>query len=72
MTNEVNEMAAKKKRTITPEHLAKMQEGKLKAKRHRERVADAEELETRMRNAAREAAKPVRMKGHKRRRHVHK
>lgn len=58
---------AKKKRTITPEHLAKMQTGKERAKRHRERVADAEELETKMRNAARDAAKPVRIKSKKRR-----
>lgn len=33
-----------KKRTITPEHLAKMQEGKRKAKVHRARVAGLSEL----------------------------
>lgn len=68
------ELAGKnKKRTLTPEQIAKMQEGRAKAKRHREIVADAEELEHRMRKAAYEANKPVRITG--RRRHkssVHK
>lgn len=63
-------MAAKKKRTLSPEQLEKMQEGKLRAKRHRERVADAEALEYRMEKAAREAAKPVRIRGRKGRKYV--
>lgn len=59
---------AKKKRTITPEHLAKMQEGKLNAKRHRERVADAERLEHKMADAKRESDRPLRMKSGRKRR----
>ena len=34
----------KAKRTITPEHLAKMQEGRVRAKKHKERVAMAENI----------------------------
>lgn len=60
----------KKKRTLSPEQLAKMQEGKLRAKRHRERVADAENLERRMERAAKEAAKPVRIRGKKGRKYI--
>ena len=41
----------KKKRTITPEHLAKMQEGKKKAQRHRERMKDIDDMSKRMRDA---------------------
>lgn len=63
-------MTKRKKRTLSPEQLAKMQEGKLKAKRHRERVADAERLEHRMEQAAREASKPVRIRGRKGRKYV--
>jgi hypothetical protein len=63
-------MAKKKKtkRTITPEHLKAMQEGKAKAARHRKIVADAEGLEKRMRDAERESAKPVKI-GRKRHRY---
>lgn len=57
-------MAVKrKKRTLTPEQIAKMQEGKAKAKRHRAIVADAEKLEKRMHDAMRDADKPVRLTG---------
>lgn len=38
----------RKKRTITPEHLAKMQEGKKYAKRKREIKADVAALEKRV------------------------
>lgn len=68
--------SSKKKRTISPEHLAAMQEGRRKAaekrekdKIYKERVADAERLEKKMRNAEREANKPVRIPG-KRRHHL--
>ena len=40
--------AKRKKRTITPEHLAKMQEGKKYAKRKREIEADVASLEKRV------------------------
>ena len=59
---------SKKKRTITPEHLAAMQAGKERAKRHRKIVADAEGLEKRMLDAQRESDKPVKI-GKKRRRY---
>ena len=38
----------RKKRTITPEHLAKMQEGKRRKKVYRERVGQASALEHRV------------------------
>jgi hypothetical protein len=64
---------SKTKRTITPEHLAAMQEGRLKAaekrekdKVYKERVADAERLEKKMRDAQRESDKPVKVPGRKR------
>ena len=41
--------SSKKKRTITPEHLAKMQAGRAKARKHKERVDAVSELETRLR-----------------------
>lgn len=56
----------KKKRTLTPEQIAKMQEGRARAKRQREIVADAEKLEARMRNAEHEANKPVRLTSRRR------
>ena len=56
-----------KKRTITPEHLAAMQAGKQKAKKHRERVAQLSELDGRLSEAAREANRPVKMTTRKRR-----
>lgn len=56
---------AKKKRTITPEHLAKMQDGKRRAKQHRERVAMLSDLDERLYNAKRDIGKSVKMK-HKR------
>jgi hypothetical protein len=40
--------STRKKRTITPEHLAKMQEGKKYAKRKREIEADVASLEKRV------------------------
>ena len=40
--------STRKKRTITPEHLAKMQEGKTYAKRKREIEADVVSLEKRV------------------------
>ena len=40
--------STRKKRTITPEHLAKMQEGKKYAKRKREIEADVVSLEKRV------------------------
>lgn len=58
------------KRTLTPEQIAKMQEGRAKAKRHREIVADANRLENRMRKAAYESEKPVRITGRRRHKHV--
>ena len=58
---------SKKKRTITPEHLAKMQEGKRKAKQHKERVAMLSDLDERLYNAKRDTDKPVRMTQYKRR-----
>lgn len=68
---EVMRLAAKKKkRTLSPEQLAKMQAGRERAKKHRERVADAEALEHRMEKAAREAAKPVRIRGRKGRKYI--
>lgn len=42
----------KKKRTITPEHLAKMQEGKKRAKLHRDRVEQLSELDERLKEAS--------------------
>lgn len=42
-----------KKRTISPEHLAKMQEGKQAKQRYRERMEGLSELETRLRKGAR-------------------
>lgn len=39
----------KKKRTITPEHLAKMQAGRAKAQKHKERVEALSELDARLR-----------------------
>lgn len=60
--------STKKKRTITPEHLKAMQEGKAKAARHRKIVADAEGIEKRIRDAQREANKPVKMGSRRRRR----
>lgn len=56
----------KKKRTLTPEQIAKMQEGRARAKRQREIVADAEKLEARMRNAEHDANKPVRLTSRRR------
>lgn len=41
--------SAKKKRTITPEHLAKMQAGRAKAQKHKERVEAVSELDARLR-----------------------
>ena len=40
---------SKKKRTITPEHLAKMQAGRAKAQKHKERGDAVSELEARLR-----------------------
>lgn len=57
-----------KKRTITPEQLAKMQEGKRKAKQHRERVAMLSELDERLKNAQR-ADSNIRIRPRKKRRH---
>ena len=45
--------ATGKKRTISPEHLAKMQEGKQAKQRYRERMEGLAELETRLRKGAR-------------------
>lgn len=60
---------SKKKRTITPEHLAKMQEGKRNAKQHRERVAMLSDLDERLKNAQRADSniciKPRRKRRHK-------
>lgn len=63
-----------KKRTISPEHLAKMQEGKRKAaekrekeQRYKERCEDAYKLEKRMRDAQRESEKTVKIPGKRRR-----
>lgn len=53
---------AKKKRTITPEHLAKMQEGKKKAKLHRERMEQLSDLDGRLQNAERETSKPLKVR----------
>lgn len=39
----------KKKRTITPEHLAKMQAGRAKAQKHKERVESVSDLDARLR-----------------------
>ena len=53
-------MAKKKtKRTLTPEQIAKMQEGRLRAKRNKERQAGVDELDARLKKAAREANRPV-------------
>lgn len=41
--------SSKKKRTITPEHLAKMQEGKVKAQKRKARIAAVSELDARLR-----------------------
>lgn len=41
--------AGKKKRAITPEHLEKLQAGRVKAQTHKRRVAALSELETRLR-----------------------
>lgn len=43
-----------KKRTISPEHLAKLQEGRKKKQVHDKRMKDLSELETRLRKAAHE------------------
>lgn len=59
---------SKKKRTITPEHLAKMQEGKRKAKQHRERVAMLSDLDERLYNAQR-ADSNIRIRPRRKRRH---
>lgn len=56
------------KRTITPEHLAAMQAGKEKAKKHRERMVQISELDERLHEAARSKDVPVRL-GNKKRRH---
>ena len=58
---------AKKKRTISPEHLAAMQAGKERAKKHRERIGQLTELDDRLREAARENDKPVKFRGKRRR-----
>lgn len=60
---------SKKKRTITPEHLAKMQGGKKKAKQHRERVAMLSDLDERLQKAKYASEKPVKIKTPRRRRH---
>lgn len=53
-------MAKKKtKRALTPEQIAKMQEGRLRAKRNKERQAGVDELDARLKKAAREANRPV-------------
>ena len=53
-------MAQKKtKRTLTPEQIAKMQDGRLRAKRNKERQAGVDELDARLKKAAREANRPV-------------
>lgn len=53
-------MAKKKmKRTLTPEQIAKMQDGRLRAKRNKERQAGVDELDARLKKAAREANRPV-------------
>lgn len=57
-----------KKRTITPEQLAKMQEGKRKAKQHRERVAMLSELDERLKNAQRSDSN-IRIRPRRKRRH---
>ncbi len=69
--------SSKTKRTISPEHLAAMQEGRRKAAEQRkkdaiykERVADVERLEKKMRDAEREANTPVRLSGKRKRYHV--
>lgn len=41
-----------KKRTISPEHLAKLQAGRAKKRKHDERMASLSELETRLRKGA--------------------
>lgn len=53
-------MAKKKtKRILTPEQIAKMQEGRLRAKRNKERQAGVDELDARLKKAARGANRPV-------------
>lgn len=43
MARKKRKSASGRKRTITPEHLAKMQEGRRKAKLHKERIQMAQE-----------------------------
>ncbi len=44
--------AGKKKRTISPEHLAKMKAGRERKQKHNERMKDLSELEHRLRIGA--------------------
>ena len=44
---------------MTPEQIAKRQEGRLRAKRNKERQAGVDELDARLKKAAREANRPV-------------
>lgn len=41
--------SSRKKRTISPEHLAKLQAGRAKAQKHKERVDALSELDARLR-----------------------
>lgn len=43
-----------KKRTISPEHLKKMQESREKRRKHEERMKGLSDLEARLRKASRE------------------
>lgn len=45
--------STKKKRTLTPEHLAKMKEGRERKKKHDARIAELSELEQRLRKGSR-------------------